>query len=206
MSARWCLRCLAATAASTSWACRCAKRARCFEREYLVAQISRFGGNISRTAEFVGMERSALHRKLKALGHRLRNGLREGCARVAVPRRDVEPRLLRIAYVNGRYVPGHRATIHIEDRGYQFSDGVYEVCEVRESHVIDERRHLARLARSLEELRIPMPMPPSALSVVMRECLRRNRIGYGILYLQITRGVADAITPFHRQARGPAWL
>jgi two-component system nitrogen regulation response regulator NtrX len=39
-----------------------------FEREYLVAQISRFGGNISRTAEFVGMERSALHRKLKALG------------------------------------------------------------------------------------------------------------------------------------------
>jgi len=98
--------------------------------------------------------------------------------------------LLRIAYVNGRYVPGHRATIHIEDRGYQFSDGVYEVCEVRESHVIDERRHMARLARSLEELRIPMPMPATALSVVMRECLRRNRMRYGILYLQITRGVA----------------
>jgi len=39
-----------------------------FERQYLVAQIERFGGNISRTAEFVGMERSALHRKLRSLG------------------------------------------------------------------------------------------------------------------------------------------
>jgi len=98
--------------------------------------------------------------------------------------------LLRIAYVNGRYLPGDRATINIEDRGYQFSDGVYEVCEVRDGHIIDERRHMARLARSLNELRIPMPMAPAALAIVMRECLRRNRVVYGILYLQITRGVA----------------
>jgi D-alanine transaminase len=92
--------------------------------------------------------------------------------------------------VNGRYLPGHRAMIHIEDRGYQFSDGVYEVCEVRESRIIDEARHMARLQRSLDELRIALPMPPSALAIVMRECVRRNRVGGGILYLQITRGVA----------------
>ena len=80
--------------------------------------------------------------------------------------------------------------VHIEDRGYQFSDGVYEVCEVRGGRIIDERRHMARLERSLDELRITQPMSPSALGVVMRECVRRNRVRDGIIYLQITRGVA----------------
>src|SRR5205807_2700516 len=96
----------------------------------------------------------------------------------------------RIAYVNGRYLPRHRATINVEDRGYQFSDGVYEVCEVRGGRVIDARRHLERLRRSLGELRIAMPMSQAALTIVMRECIRRNRVGNGIVYLQITRGVA----------------
>jgi len=97
---------------------------------------------------------------------------------------------VRSAYVNGRYLPGARATVHIEDRGYQFSDGVYEVCEVRDSHIIDGQRHMARLRRSLAELRIPMPMSDRALGIVMRECLLRNRVRDGIIYLQITRGVA----------------
>jgi D-alanine transaminase len=96
----------------------------------------------------------------------------------------------RYAYVNGRYLPMRDAKVHIEDRGYQFSDGVYEVCEVRGGRLIDERRHLARLARSLGELRIRAPMSPKALGVVLREVVAKNRIGYGIVYLQITRGVA----------------
>jgi D-alanine transaminase len=96
----------------------------------------------------------------------------------------------RIAYVNGRYVPHHDAMVHVEDRGYQFSDGVYEVCEVRNANIVDERRHMARLRRSLDELRIRMPMPLSALSVVMHETIRRNRVRDGIVYLQATRGVA----------------
>ena len=96
----------------------------------------------------------------------------------------------RIAYVNGRYLPQRAATVHIEDRGYQFSDGVYEVCEVRGGCVIDQRRHLARLKRSLGELDIALPMSETALGIIVRECMRRNRVHNGIIYLQITRGVA----------------
>jgi D-alanine transaminase len=96
----------------------------------------------------------------------------------------------RIAYVNGRYLPHRHAMVHIEDRGYQFSDGIYEVCEVRGGRLVDERRHMERLARSLDALKIPAPMPFSALGVILRETVRRNRVRDGIVYLQITRGVA----------------
>jgi D-alanine transaminase len=96
----------------------------------------------------------------------------------------------RIVYVNGRYVPHSAAMVHVEDRGYQFSDGVYEVCEVRGGRVVDERRHLDRLERSLGELRIRAPMSRDALDIIMRETIRRNRVRNGIVYLQVTRGVA----------------
>jgi D-alanine transaminase len=96
----------------------------------------------------------------------------------------------RIAYVNGRYRPLAAAAVNVEDRGYQFSDGVYEVCEVRQGRLIDERRHLERLRRSLSELRIAMPMTEAALSTILHEVVRRNRVRWGIVYLQITRGVA----------------
>jgi len=96
----------------------------------------------------------------------------------------------RIAYVNGRYLPFADAAVNIQDRGYQFSDGVYEVCEVRGGRLIDERRHMERLQRSLSELRIAMPMSPASLGVVLHETVRLNRVIWGIVYLQITRGVA----------------
>jgi len=98
--------------------------------------------------------------------------------------------LSRFAFVNGRYLPYRHAAVHIEDRGYQFADGVYEVCEVREGRIVDERRHLQRLSRSLGELRIPPPMAPRALGFVLRETVRLNRVRDGLLYLQVTRGVA----------------
>src|SRR5690606_31074073 len=81
------------------------------------------------------------------------------------------------------------AGVHIEDRGYQFSDGVYEVFAVREGLLLDEDLHLQRLQRSLNELHIKLPMGLPALRHVMREVLSRNRIHNGILYLQITRGI-----------------
>jgi D-alanine transaminase len=96
----------------------------------------------------------------------------------------------RIAYVNGRYRPHRDARVHVEDRGFQFADGVYEVCEVKDGRLVDERRHMARLTRSLGELRIALPMTLPALSIVLHETVRRNRVRNGIVYLQITRGEA----------------
>ncbi len=96
----------------------------------------------------------------------------------------------RIAYVNGRYLPHAAAGVHIEDRGYQFADGVYEVCEVARGFIVDMTRHLDRLGRSLKELRIGWPVERSALELILREVVRRNRITNGLVYLQVTRGVA----------------
>jgi len=96
----------------------------------------------------------------------------------------------RIAFVNGQYRPQSEALIHIEDRGYQFADGVYEVCEVFEGALIDEAGHFARLEHSLGELRIAAPLHGKALSVVIREVIRRNRLRDGFIYVQVTRGVA----------------
>ncbi len=96
----------------------------------------------------------------------------------------------RLAYVNGRYVPHHRAAVHVEDRGYQFADGVYEVVAIHGGRPVDMDPHLDRLERSLGELRIAAPMSRRALTLVMRELIARNRLGDGIIYLQVTRGVA----------------
>lgn len=96
----------------------------------------------------------------------------------------------RIAYVNGQYVPHDRAAVHIEDRGYQFSDGVYEVCEVWNKSLVDLTPHLDRLDRSLRELQIDAPMARAALVHVMGEVIAQNRINNGLIYIQVTRGVA----------------
>ncbi len=98
--------------------------------------------------------------------------------------------MARQAYVNGRYVPHGSAAVHIEDRGYQFADGVYEVVTIVGGRMIDEDPHLDRLERSLRELEIVMPMSRAVLRLVMRELVRRNRVQDGLLYMQITRGVA----------------
>src|SRR5690349_16519980 len=96
----------------------------------------------------------------------------------------------RIAYVAGQYLPHRQAAVHVEDRGYQFADGVYEVIAVAGGHLVDEARHLVRLKRSLAELRIAMPIEEAALRVVIHEVVRRNGVDNGIVYLQVTRGVA----------------
>jgi D-alanine transaminase len=96
----------------------------------------------------------------------------------------------RVAYVNGRYVLHSSAKVSIEDRGYQFADGVYEVCEVFRGALIDEKRHFERLAYSLGELQIAAPITPSALATVIREIMARNKITNGFVYVQVTRGVA----------------
>lgn len=104
--------------------------------------------------------------------------------------------MTRVVYVNGRYLPYREAGVHVEDRGFQFADAIYEVCEVNEGHLVDETRHMERLERSLGELRIPLPMSRRALSHVMREIVRRNRVHTGLVYLQVTRGASPRDFPF----------
>lgn len=97
----------------------------------------------------------------------------------------------RIVYVNGRYLPYARAAVHVEDRGLQFADSVYEVCPIRARAFLDERRHLDRLERSLAELAIAMPVGRQPLRTIMREIVAAERIRDGHVYIQVTRGVAS---------------
>ena len=110
----------------------------------------------------------------------------------------------RIAYVNGRYLRHSQAAVHIEDRGYQFADGVYEVCEIRHGFIMDMTRHLDRLDRSLKGLSIAWPMERKALVLVIRELLRRNHVTNGMFYLQVTRGVARRDHAFPAAAIKPS--
>jgi len=109
----------------------------------------------------------------------------------------------RIAYVNGRYVPQRDACVNVEDRGYQFADGVYEVVYLRAGRFVDEGLHLARLARSLREIAMPMPMGEPALRRVLQEVASRNRLRDGLLYMQVTRGVAPRGHAFPLQPPKP---
>ncbi len=107
----------------------------------------------------------------------------------------------RIAYVNGRYVAHREACVHVEDRGYQFADGAYEVIAVVDGRLVDARPHYERLARSLNEIAAPMPMSRAALEAVVAETVRRNRIRDGIVYIQVTRGVARRNHAFPARVR-----
>ncbi|MBV9692105.1 MAG: aminotransferase class IV, partial [Alphaproteobacteria bacterium] len=108
----------------------------------------------------------------------------------------------RFAYVDGRYVPHGHAGVHVEDRGLQLGDAIYEVFAVRAGRLRDEEEHLDRMERSLRELAIAMPMGRAALKLVMRELLRRNGVKEGLLYLQVTRGATKRDHPIpDRQTR-----
>lgn len=112
----------------------------------------------------------------------------------------------RFAYVNGRFVRHGEAAVHIEDRGYQLADGVYEVWAVFDGKLADAEGHFARLWRSLDELRIAHPMGQAALTFVLREAVRRNRVRSGLVYLQVTRGVARRDHAFPNPAVPPSMV
>lgn len=110
----------------------------------------------------------------------------------------------RVAYVNGQYQPHGQAVIHVEDRGFQFADGVYEVWSVFDGRLADFDGHMTRLHRSLNELRIDIPMTREALSRVLNETVRRNRVREGLVYLQVTRGTARRDHPFPPEGTAPS--
>lgn len=98
--------------------------------------------------------------------------------------------MANIAYVNGQYIPQAEAVVHIEDRGYQFSDGIYEYIAFYNRRMLDGVPHLARMQRSLKELGIPEPMSGAAMQIVIEELIARNAREHGGLYIQVSRGVA----------------
>ena len=110
----------------------------------------------------------------------------------------------RVAYVNGAYQPHGQAVVHIEDRGFQFADGVYEVWSVFDGKLADFDGHMTRLVRSLTELRIEVPMTRASLTQVLKETVRRNRVRDGIVYLQVTRGAARRDHPFPAEGTPPS--
>ncbi|MBS0471956.1 MAG: D-amino-acid transaminase [Proteobacteria bacterium] len=112
----------------------------------------------------------------------------------------------RLAYVDGRYVAHGSAGVHIEDRALQLGDGIYEVCGVEDAHLMDEEEHLDRLERSLREIELTMPMSRTALKLVMRELVRRNRVRDGLLYLQVTRGAVRRDHPIPERSPRPTLI
>lgn len=97
----------------------------------------------------------------------------------------------RIVYVNGEYVPEADAKVSVFDRGFLFADAVYEVASVVHGCLIDNAAHLARLQRSLRELAIEAPWSPQDIVKIQKTLVERNRLEEGLVYLQISRGVAD---------------
>lgn len=110
----------------------------------------------------------------------------------------------RIAYVNGAYTPLAGASVHVEDRGYQFADGIYEVVLFVGGRFWDLDGHLRRWARSLSELEIRAPMSEGALRIVIRKLIEKNRLKDCMIYMQATRGVASRNHPFPAADTEPA--
>ena len=98
--------------------------------------------------------------------------------------------MTRIAYVDGAYLPFDQAGVHIEDRGYQFADGVYEVFALVDRQMLDVEAHLERLDLSLQKINLASPVSKPALQVILKETIRANNIKDGLVYMQITRGRA----------------
>lgn len=110
----------------------------------------------------------------------------------------------RIAYVDGRYLPHGYAGVHVEDRGLQLGDSVYEVWRLAAGRLIDLEEHLDRLERSLAEIEIAMPMSRAALTAVLRETVRRNGLADAIVYLQVTRGAVRRDHPIPARPPKPS--
>lgn len=105
----------------------------------------------------------------------------------------------RIAYVNGSYVPEAEAKVSIFDRGFLFADGVYEVTPVVNGRLVDYDAHMERLDRSLNELRMAWPCAKPELRAMHEELIARNKLNEGIIYMQVTRGVADRMFNFPKE-------
>jgi D-alanine transaminase len=106
----------------------------------------------------------------------------------------------RTVFVNGSFVPFEQATIPLMDRGFLFADGIYEVSAVINGRLIDNEPHLARLDRSLKEIRIANPYSAAEWTRLEEEIVARNRLEEGLVYMQVTRGAAEREYVFPKDA------
>ncbi len=97
----------------------------------------------------------------------------------------------QIAYVNGAFVPLAEAKVSILDRGFLFADGIYEVSAVLDGKLVDNASHLARLQRSVGEIKLALPETLERIQEIQKELVARNSLVNGMVYLEVTRG-ADA--------------
>ena len=97
----------------------------------------------------------------------------------------------RIVFLNGSFVPYEEAKISVMDRGFLFADGIYEVAAVLDGRLVDNEAHLARLDRSLGEIRIPNPYSAAEWTRLEEEIVRRNNITEGLVYMEVTRGASE---------------
>ncbi|MBO4223274.1 MULTISPECIES: D-amino-acid transaminase [Bradyrhizobium] len=94
----------------------------------------------------------------------------------------------KIAYVNGSYVPLSEAKVSVLDRGFLFADGIYEVAAVLDGKLVDNASHLARLERSVGEIRLELPETIARIQDIQKELVARNKLVNGMVYLEVTRG------------------
>jgi D-alanine transaminase len=106
----------------------------------------------------------------------------------------------RTVYVNGSFLPFEQATIPLMDRGFLFADGIYEVSAVLNGRLVDNEPHLARLDRSLKEIRIANPYSAAEWTRLEEEIVARNRLSEGLVYMQVTRGAAERDYIFPKDA------
>src|ERR1700710_2307894 len=92
------------------------------------------------------------------------------------------------AYVNGSFVPLADAKVSVFDRGFLFADGIYEVSAIIDGKLIDNDSHLARLKRSVGEIKLALPETIERIREIQKELIARNKIVNGMVYIEVTRG------------------
>ena len=108
---------------------------------------------------------------------------------------------MKYAFVNNEFVPDEQAKVSIYDRGFLFADGVYEVVTVLHGKLIDDDGHLQRLMRSLQEMKITAPLSIAETKTLLQTLVEKNQLQEGIVYLQVTRGVAPREFSFPEAAK-----
>ncbi|MBS9778647.1 MAG: D-amino-acid transaminase [Gammaproteobacteria bacterium] len=113
---------------------------------------------------------------------------------------------MHTCFLNGKFIPENEANISVFDRGFLFSDGVYEVSAVFNGRLVDNGGHLARLSNSLKEIGISAPYSTEEIIVLQKQLIEKNNIKNGAIYLQVTRGTENVRNFLPKKDTTPTFL